>query len=1024
MLASPIHLALGVSQVRRVWALIIIPLALPAVAQAVELTGSIQGYFLTSAGQLRVRTVAIGGMPAQATSERLYPLWSSYYLCTTIRAASPIQHIRVIASADRAILYDAQLPTPTAELRLPPQDPASLVTAYLGAHSKHGLAWRIELTDTSGHTSHIAAQVTGAKLLPMPELRIDWLDLLRIDAVRRILRDKGDAILPGLRGDACAYALVSDDGQMVLFNHPHPPSGFRRYRGPLPIRETVWVGRRPPGDSSTELTEMLGDRPTVYLQTCPRWCALWTSLEYNPDRRFDSESRVPAIVHEICHACWFRSTGFCSYSLTPDDLMLPTLRERSLEAAAREALMQAGTEVAPDRKLALVRDHLALDDCRRQSGATTTERRAGRDKLATTEGFAHWANSVIAERLGTCENDAELRVDPFFTLLDSMDNGDDLARTVEAGQPQTAWLLDVWAVTIPTLYGQTYARLLDRLAPAQLRNAWVHNQSLRDAVAAASGYSKLSEAERNALQREALVGWHVAQRETAILEAQSAARDALLADTRLARTGQGLVLRWLFPLDEGEVGPLGRGAQPSQALNGLFAAGDGYRFLVHGPCVVKQSAAKGGGTVEVRTVLKDPDGGLVRGNEGESLLQSKSAGLKFDVVRAQTRRSANCLTVDGLHLSKPAIQWGDPGTTNFEGVYIPLTWLRLTSAAHTPLSEAQTLTVHLTGNFYNEDTQQIEYHVWDLAEESNREWDLIGGESYYAATALSAVPPATVSEISCYAPDGKLVGHAAAAAGAHLLTAAGSFTASYRLFGAFRGVDWDVAFNTERNGHPSGSVTFKPRPDSPQQHTSSTVCALDSSGSRPFPGAQVSIWPEGHDDERLSAATNSQGDAPFGDIRPGRYTVEIGDPEGGCHYRLGGLMLAKGTKPQMCFRVAAHCGILGRVTLNGAAKDLKIELLKDGRVVQNGTVSAISTDGAYSYAIGPHPAAGQYTVRATYTGAGRLANGVSSPQVLPATVPDDCSAYNSLPNVVELNPGAHSPVVGPNFDFGVINGAR
>jgi hypothetical protein len=727
---------------------------------------------------LQVRTLAVSSAP-EAAREALYPLWSSYYLTATAESRTPIRHLRILSACDNTVLYDTDLPTPGDLVRVPVQP-----GFYVGVHSKHGLTWRIEVTDTSGHKSRIWAQVSGAQLLPVPELKVNWIDFLRIDAVRRVLREKGDAILPGMRGDSCAYGLVGEDRQLVLFNHPRAPHGFRRYRGPLPTRDTVWIGRYP-GQVATDLlgfAEMRGDRPTVYLKSYPAWYSLPIGRDLTGTSSRLADKAVAGILHEVCHACWFARTKTRTdifglgeeYDVVPDDTF------RALRDAEREALLQASEQETRERASKGLRDYLALGDAWRTASHQAMDYAAFEDKVATTEGFAYWVGSSGVFRLGPMESDPELKVDPFFGRVFGSGSIKERQEFADADRYPSGW---TYSDNRPSLYGLAEARTLGFLCPDLLLEAWQQNLSLRDAVSIACGYSTLTTAQKQALQHDACERWRVGERVATFSNQEAAYRADFWRLERMAKAGRAVVLRLLYALQRDEAGPLGRGAKPARVLNGLDLRREHFALETSKLCRIRQYDVCGRVTVDLRIVLDDLHSAVRFTPHGQGI-EMTSEDAKLAAECGALRQEGGCITVQVLPedvREADAMGRKEESTGPVRQAVIPLALLCLPAGGYTghprarPVATAPTLTASVAGDYLDAATGQIVYQVVDLVQAARPSPIPIPGETYVVSTTLSDTSCNGVSELSLQGPDGRLLGCSTGGLLVHSLTTHGSF---------------------------------------------------------------------------------------------------------------------------------------------------------------------------------------------------------------------------------------------------------
>ena len=725
-----------------------------------------------------MRSLAVSSAPQKGT-ETLYPVWSSYYLTATVKCETPTRHLRVVAACDSAVLYDTELSAPCGAVRVPVQD-----AFYVGAHSRHGLAWRVELTDVHGHTSRVAAEVTGARLLPTPELRVNWNDFLRIEALRRFLREEGDTILPGMRGDSCAYALMGEDHQLVLLNCPDPPKGFRAYRGPVPTKGAAWIGWYPEQLPVSLLgaTEMRGARPTVYLKTFPEWSSL--PIGWDPTSRNSRLADVaPSIIlHEVCHASWFARTGVGSatFSLSREYDTVPDPSVRALRDAEREALLGTLSQRTREGASARLRDYLALGDAWRAASHEAAILAMAEGRAATTEGFAYWVSTGAANRLRSLVSAPELTVNPFFSGVCDCGSIQERREIAEADRYPSGW---TYGGAQSSLDGLAQAQALEWLRPGLLLQAWQENLSLRGALSVNCGYSALTTAQKEALRSDARERWHVAQKAAEIRNQEALHGNELRRLERAAKAGRAVVLRLLYALRPDEVGPLGRGARPARVLDGIDLQREHCTLDTGQPCRIRQYQTRDRVTVELRTVVSDLGSVVQFTQHGDSIeLASRDVALWAD--HGLVRKDVACITVEAVahHVHRPDYMGTeDEGLGVARRAFVPLALLCARAEEHgrrsrtCSLTTAPALTVTVAGNFLGLTSGQITYQAMDMLQVALPASVLIPGETYAVSATLSGASDARTTELDIHGPDGRLLDGRTARSPVRSLIARGSF---------------------------------------------------------------------------------------------------------------------------------------------------------------------------------------------------------------------------------------------------------
>ncbi|MER3500802.1 MAG: hypothetical protein C4295_04855, partial [Candidatus Fervidibacterota bacterium] len=130
--------------------------------------------------------------------------------------------------------------------------------------------------------------------------------------------ERGKEIWEGFTLEGIPFLLEGDEGQWVLINHPKPPKGFVRYKGPLPkvpFRMTVYVGEgKEPRERREEWggwAEKVNGVWTAALRYFPNWWALQDCAPpgYTVIRQPDAAYRLETVIHEAFHVWWFQRVG-------------------------------------------------------------------------------------------------------------------------------------------------------------------------------------------------------------------------------------------------------------------------------------------------------------------------------------------------------------------------------------------------------------------------------------------------------------------------------------------------------------------------------------------------------------------------------------------------------------------------------------------------------------------------------------------------------------------------------------------
>ncbi len=269
----------------------------------VTVQGTLKGYFLTPKGELVRRSITLTSSPVnEPPKEQLHLLWAGYYFEGWLKSAQPIRSLIVFAGSQP--IWKRELPKSILQGAVPD------LKLPLQLHTRYGDFWKVHIVFEDGTTSELPLHPVGAQFKPILPLKIDWLDLVRIRAVMDFLNRYGDRLFLGWNANRIPFALQGEGGQWVFINHPKPPKGAWRYRGPSPLKAEVWAIDRwltfDIHSEAAEAPEIEGVR-TVVLPFRPYWFAL---PDYETQRNTpESLMRLATILHECFHA-WYAQQPF------------------------------------------------------------------------------------------------------------------------------------------------------------------------------------------------------------------------------------------------------------------------------------------------------------------------------------------------------------------------------------------------------------------------------------------------------------------------------------------------------------------------------------------------------------------------------------------------------------------------------------------------------------------------------------------------------------------------------------------
>lgn len=987
-----------------------------------SIEATLRGYFLTLQGQLERRTISLA-RKARQPQETIQPVPSGYYLAIAVKSPRlPIVQADVTTLRGRRRLISLPVEPPSLEVRIPQQE-----RSWLGVRPEEGLSFRVVLRLADGQRVEAPLHPDGCRLFPMAPLRVNWLDLVRIEEARRLLRALGDEILPGLRADDVPIALLGEDGQGVLINHPHPPRGFRRYSGPLPTGGRVEVGPLPPSGNTPHSLKLEGE-PTAIFPYDPAWFAL---PEAPLSKRDEDEAayRLGGIIHEICHVAWMQHTGK-SLIANPEAIEGPSVQAAAVEEAERAALAEAVDLVdhRPQEALTLLRDYLALREHRRELDAASSALVDAQEISETTEGFAYfamWRAGEVAE--GRYNFPLLRRTDPFLEKFWLEEPHFMLEPDEEL---QSIWAPELSLSTYPSYYGACQAKLIHGLHPEELFAAWPQGTRLRQALSRIAGYEGMSADERARLKREALARWRCAEREASLrqtFEQQEAAQWRAAAE---ALRGQGILLRIraaLFPA----------GQRPSPKPPWRFA--NTYGFITTGltvkciqPCLVCPTFTREEGRLELQTVVSNDELLIIQRTGQSTRIQAGKVVIEADQVRLRGGRSPSLITVEcrpaagaaGSHQEKE-----DKKMKIGKFTVVPLLAGLLASPGLAQLVHHE-VTFTLNGVLLNADTgqqQNVTLNMLAEAENPTGNWYLVEGQTYSATASMTDALYSRVNRVALYDLNGALIHEVTANPPTNRLTATGTFRAIRTMK-----PDYKIQVAHKANCEWELEIIWEPgEPPQPQVGTINVMVVDGSQSTWPrLQGAIVAVWPEGHPEQKQQTATDDQGLATFANMAAGQYIAEVRGPGHRCVIRRGPYQLRKRAQLDEAVVSWQHCGINGKVwfknargqTVAGPADKVKVELFQGSQSKGGLVVGTQQPDGSYPYSGPPGgpPLAGQYTVKAKYT----PGMGLPQEQQQSVTVPDECNPAhpNDDGRTTVVNPGAHTAVQGPEFTFTLSGG--
>lgn len=416
----------------------------------VKVEGTLNGYFLASDGTLAVREVPFTFPSELASSDLpdcLYVLWAGYYLKAKFASEKPIQSVWLLASNGR-LLWRRHYPEGVTEETIPYQ-----YGGWVGVKGQDGLSIRLLIRFVDGSEMLVRPHFPTRFERVLP-LKVDWLDFIRIAEVDNLLKAKGKEIWEGFSLDGIPFLLEGDEGQQVLINHPKPPKGFVRYKGPLPkvpFGMKVHVGEVRGEERRHEefggWLEKINGVWTAVLRYFPNWWVLKDCAppNYTVYREPDAIYRLETIIHEAFHVWWFQRVK--SPKVEGKERMTQNFFARIVE---REALARALEAENDSEKRLWTKAFLVQRGKRRLSEEANLEQILFERWEETVEGVATF---VGRQALAIAEVDyqpiAEMKTDQEFSgYSTSTLSGQELANWIRSN-PQflglaQAFLISQW----------------------------------------------------------------------------------------------------------------------------------------------------------------------------------------------------------------------------------------------------------------------------------------------------------------------------------------------------------------------------------------------------------------------------------------------------------------------------------------------------------------------------------------------------------------------------------------------------
>ena len=964
----------------------------PDTMRAAEVSGTVSGYFLTPDEHLTQRTLQFTSEVQQATVESLIPLRCRYLLVASLSVPRAVTDIR-LETRDGRTVWRQEVTPPSRTARIPADDYASVVVPAL-----RDFRYTLRYRDAEGRWESVPCGVCAIEFQEFAEPDINWADLVRIEQLRAWLAEYGEEVLPGLGSVAAPFALLGNNDQAVLVDHPSPPSGFHPYHGPNPTAMTLQVGplSEVGRHSGAAWTTTVGGDPTGVLPYVEDW-----SRQADEDRQGGIDLRTRALLlHEACHCVAARrERSVLREGPPPWQQDVPPPELRVLEWTARSALEEAGS--GPEESLReTVRDFLALHDLGRERSGRLTTQFDQAEQLATEEGFCYLASAV-----------AESGLPELIRVNGGVDYGsapvkEKLAYHLSQLQGALAQAnpLHVWTRSgrndVASVEGMLQMQLLQRLRGEAIRETWINGETLVEALAHEVGYDTMAGQAREGLGRNALTRWQYEERLESMRayarEQQDSLLDALENGSRAAGDTIEVVVRLgLF----GERGMEALRTVPVDYLQWYEWHDDKQAINVAMPLAIRSSIDRDGGVVELRWATpRDGPLPLVR-REGDKITMRWARWallLRDPVLEAGHNRVVIASGLQSAGSDARTIALVDVVPESEDWSALPL-WA--IAADGLPDSGVPVLSLHLTlTGCLRPSPNELEWSTVDLLAPGGVHGLQVLPNTEYEASARATCGPGSSIRSLAMRAEGDTIAEAPMPTVSGTCESTGHF--GFKALTDLRTPE--IRAERDQSGAWQYVVTLTPR---------RLTVRVSEQVDRQFTavaGIEVVAWPPGHPEQQTTAVTDSDGRAVMEWFPASVAEISVLADD---HCSVHGALTPDDTGTvTVCLH--RHFGISGDIEIergSGLPADATptVEVLRGDRLVCRGEVVRTG-DGKYSYETPVLPT-GTYTIVASSHGR-RLSRD--------ERVRDECTRwFQSVWHAIPDRTGAHHPLDGRDFVF-------
>jgi|GEM_PF-1355949 len=960
--------------------------------------GVLKGYFLAPTGDVVLRSINLTTQPINGQpKEEMYLLWAGYYFEGQIKSVKPIRRLAILAG--HHVVWQRELPKAILQGAVPD------LKLPLQLHTRYGSDWKVRIGFEEGGVVELPLRPIGVRFRPPPPLKIDWLDLVRIRAIKNFLARYGDRLFPGWNAERIPFALLGDDGQWVFVNHPKPPKGAKRYRGPSPLKaDLFWIDRwlEFEGPPEAAQTEKINGVDTVILPFRPYWFAL---PAYETKRNAaEAVVRLATLLHECFHA-WYGQQPFQSlaisvpaYPMATGELTRLTGVLRNLES---DLLNEALVTQDIDRRNEAIRQFLAL----RQSPPNPEYQSVV--QMERTDELSEGVASVLADQALKLlmaqwrEYYPMLKVDPFL-----------------AEQPIS--LPPLWKSypASPYFTGAAQLTLLEGWGfdwKSHLRTAGFRtplDELLKKAAARTTAWREPSPEQQ---AREAQALWRKVEGQLAAMkQVDEEVQKEGFEEFRKRLRGEklGLWVKVAFPEEVLRRYPLPKVPLDGRWQESLNLMGWDFRLEVNRLCWVSHETMR---SLVARLYLPMEREEVVwfrwRGRD----LEVRGEGLRLYVPQAHLIKTRECLWLVGQSrfLSGEQPLWTRRVITMKRATWLAVSLsllLAVLNDVRTQIPEGVTVTATATGFFRDADTGQIAYLTLDLLDEANNppgSWHTIIDEQYDISVVVESIEP-QLRNLILKDEDGREIARAESDQLSNRLQVQVQRTPNHGCIWR-----WVLELQVVYISDPPPPrrevrlvLTEKHFPAPPPEYGQIHVRVYDGSNNQPLAWAHIEI-PE----EKTTGQTGPDGTwtsqllpAP---AKGGKtYTVIVTGPtyssQVWCTVRQTVRLYTQGVHV-MHVPLWRHHPIVGRIVFDGPGGDPQSAVVKatKGNVTFQGIVNP---DGTFVIpGGGGAPEAGEWTVTVKYPNAESI-----TPPSRTVTVPNHCPKD-------AIRPGSHSPVDAGTF---------